>query len=164
MSHASAERTILPRPLRLHLDGTTPRHWITGDPVSTQLFNALSIVFPRGEKMFVEAVRAHKDRVRDPRLVQAVRDFIGQEVNHSRAHVEFNDWLTSLGLPVAEYAANLIKKSVVGAGHADKTQVQAMVRILLPQADVSKADAADALAIAICHAHHRSHRALMASA
>ena len=102
MSHASAERTILPRPLRLHLDGTTPRHWITGDPVSTQLFNALSIVFPRGEKMFVEAVRAHKDRVRDPRLVQAVRDFIGQEVNHSRAHVEFNDWLTSLGLPVAE--------------------------------------------------------------
>jgi crossover junction endodeoxyribonuclease RuvC len=70
----------------------------------------------------------------------------------------------SLGLPVAEYAANLIKKSVVGAGHADKTQVQAMVRILLPQADVSKADAADALAIAICHAHHRSHRALMASA
>lgn len=59
------------------------------------------------------------------------------------------------GLPVAEYAANLIKKSVVGAGHADKVQVQAMVRILLPQADVSKADAADALAIAICHAHHR---------
>jgi crossover junction endodeoxyribonuclease RuvC len=70
----------------------------------------------------------------------------------------------SMGLPVAEYAANLIKKSVVGSGHADKTQVQAMVRILLPQADVSKADAADALAIAICHAHHRSHRALMASA
>jgi crossover junction endodeoxyribonuclease RuvC len=70
----------------------------------------------------------------------------------------------SMGLPVAEYAANLIKKSVVGSGHADKTQVQAMVRILLPQADVSKADAADALAIAICHAHHRSHRALAASA
>lgn len=94
--------TIVPRPLRLTLDGKTPRHWLGGDGVSTQLFNALSIVFPRGEKMFVEAVRAHKDLVTDPALKQAVRDFIGQEVNHSRAHVEFNDWLASLGLPIAE--------------------------------------------------------------
>lgn len=94
--------TIVPRPLRLTLDGKTPRYWLGGDGVSTQLFNALSIVFPRGEKMFVEAVRAHKDLVTDPALKQAVRDFIGQEVNHSRAHVEFNDWLASLGLPIAE--------------------------------------------------------------
>lgn len=71
----------------------------------------------------------------------------------------------SMGLPVAEYAANLVKKSVVGTGHAEKTQVQAMVKIMLPQADFAKsADAADALAIAICHAHHRTHRKLMASA
>jgi crossover junction endodeoxyribonuclease RuvC len=60
------------------------------------------------------------------------------------------------GLPVAEYAANLIKKSVVGTGHADKDQVQLMVKTLLPQADFKDADAADALAIAICHAHHRT--------
>src|SRR5690606_8861422 len=70
----------------------------------------------------------------------------------------------SLGVPVAEYAANLIKKSVVGAGHADKVQVQAMIKILLPKADATSADAADALAIAICHAHHRQHRRLAASA
>lgn len=62
----------------------------------------------------------------------------------------------SLGLPVAEYAANLVKKSVVGAGHADKNQVQLMVKTLLPSADFPTADAADALAIAICHAHHRT--------
>lgn len=62
----------------------------------------------------------------------------------------------SLGLPVAEYAANLVKKSVVGAGHADKRQVQLMVKTLLPAADFSGADAADALAIAICHAHNRT--------
>lgn len=68
----------------------------------------------------------------------------------------------SMGIPVAEYAANLIKKSVVGTGHADKGQVAAMVKVMLPQADVSSADAADALAIAICHAHHRSYRRLMA--
>ena len=59
------------------------------------------------------------------------------------------------GLPVAEYAANLVKKSVVGTGHADKGQIQLMVKTLLPAADFKGADAADALAIAICHAHHR---------
>jgi crossover junction endodeoxyribonuclease RuvC len=58
------------------------------------------------------------------------------------------------GIDIAEYSANKIKKSVVGAGHADKTQVQMMVKVLLPKADFTKADAADALAIAICHAHH----------
>jgi crossover junction endodeoxyribonuclease RuvC len=71
----------------------------------------------------------------------------------------------SMGIPVAEYAANLVKKSVVGAGHAEKAQVQAMVKIILPLADFARsADAADALAIAICHAHHRTHRKLLASA
>lgn len=60
-----------------------------------------------------------------------------------------------LGLQVAEYAPNLIKKSVVGTGHADKAQVKLMVRTLLPAAEISSADDADALAIAICHAHHR---------
>jgi crossover junction endodeoxyribonuclease RuvC len=59
------------------------------------------------------------------------------------------------GLLVAEYAANLVKKSVVGTGHADKGQVGLMVKTLLPVADFKSADAADALAIAICHAHHR---------
>lgn len=58
------------------------------------------------------------------------------------------------GLPVAEYPANTVKKSVVGAGHAAKIQVAAMVRILLPTAGEVSGDAADALAIAICHAHH----------
>ena len=58
------------------------------------------------------------------------------------------------GLPVAEYAANTIKKSVVGYGHADKTQIGHMISVLLPGADVATADAADALAVAVCHAHH----------
>lgn len=59
-------------------------------------------------------------------------------------------------LPVAEYATNTVKKSLVGAGHAGKEQVQAMVRRLLPGCLVEQADAADALAVAICHAHHRA--------
>jgi crossover junction endodeoxyribonuclease RuvC len=60
------------------------------------------------------------------------------------------------GLPVFEYSANLIKKSVVGVGHADKQQVQMMVHRLLPGVALDDADAADALAVAICHAHHAS--------
>lgn len=66
------------------------------------------------------------------------------------------------GLDVAEYAANLVKKTVVGVGHADKKQVQAMIRVLLPRAETRSADAADALAVAICHAQHRGARALLA--
>jgi crossover junction endodeoxyribonuclease RuvC len=63
------------------------------------------------------------------------------------------------GLFVTEYPANLVKKSVVGTGHAEKEQVQAMIKILLPGVEASS-DAADALAVAICHAHHRPATAL----
>jgi crossover junction endodeoxyribonuclease RuvC len=58
------------------------------------------------------------------------------------------------GIPVAEYATRLVKKAVVGTGTAEKAQVQAMLKILLPGAKLAGADAADALAVAICHAHH----------
>jgi crossover junction endodeoxyribonuclease RuvC len=58
------------------------------------------------------------------------------------------------GLDVGEYAARLVKKAVVGVGNADKTQVHAMVARLLPGAKIAGADAADALAVAITHAHH----------
>lgn len=58
------------------------------------------------------------------------------------------------GLAVGEYAPNAVKKTVVGVGHADKGQVEHMVRVHLPGVVIAGADAADALAIAICHAHH----------
>lgn len=59
------------------------------------------------------------------------------------------------GMDVAEYAANRVKKAVVGVGHADKQQVAMMVRTLLPGVAIAGPDAADALAVAICHAHYR---------
>ncbi|MGV2981151.1 crossover junction endodeoxyribonuclease RuvC [Camelimonas sp. ID_303_24] len=59
------------------------------------------------------------------------------------------------GAPVSEYSANKVKKTVVGVGHAEKRQVEAMVRVLLPKATPETADAADALAVAITHAQHR---------
>ena len=62
------------------------------------------------------------------------------------------------GIPVAEYGAKSVKLSVVGTGGADKVQVEEMVRRLLPGSLIRRADAADALAVAICHAHHRASR------
>ncbi len=67
------------------------------------------------------------------------------------------------GLPVAEYAANLVKKSITGTGHAEKQQVAAMLKLLLPLSAASSPDAADALAVAITHAHHRRPPALQAA-
>ncbi len=64
------------------------------------------------------------------------------------------------GLPVAEYPPNLVKKTVVGTGHAAKEQILTMVKVLLPGCGVTVGDAADALAVAICHAQHRRHAAL----
>jgi len=65
------------------------------------------------------------------------------------------------GLAVAEYAPTAVKKALVGGGRAEKAQVEAMVRLLLPGADPAGPDAADALAVAICHAHHAETGRLM---
>ena len=59
------------------------------------------------------------------------------------------------GVSVAEYAPNLVKKTIVGAGHGEKQQIRMMIGVLLPKADPQTEDAADALAIAVTHAHHR---------
>ena len=68
--------------------------------------------------------------------------------------------LAMFGISVSEYAPNQVKKTLVGAGHADKNQISVMLKILLPKAEPKSPDAADALAIAITHAHHRQSTAL----
>jgi len=68
------------------------------------------------------------------------------------------------GLPVAEYAPNLVKKTIVGAGHGEKGQIRMMIGVLLPKADPRSTDAADALAVAVTHAHHRQSRLREAAA
>jgi crossover junction endodeoxyribonuclease RuvC len=74
------------------------------------------------------------------------------KLGHARAAVMLAP--ARCGLSVAEYSPNLIKKAIVGAGHADKSQIAFMVKRLLPTSGDVKADAADALAVAITHAHH----------
>ena len=68
------------------------------------------------------------------------------------------------GIAVAEYAPNLVKKTIVGAGHCEKVQIRMMVKVLLPKADPQSDDAADALAIAVTHAHHRQSAVLRMAA
>jgi predicted metal-dependent hydrolase len=79
-----------------------PRHWVAGDPFETHLFNALSLTFPLGERMFIDSVRAFVDQITDPKLESDVRAFAGQEIQHSREHAAFNAWIASLGLPAKE--------------------------------------------------------------
>ncbi len=67
-------------------------------------------------------------------------------------------------VPVSEYAPNLVKKTIVGAGHCEKSQIRMMIGVLLPKADPQSEDAADALAIAVTHAHHRTSILLKAAA
>ena len=68
------------------------------------------------------------------------------------------------GLRVAEYAPNAVKKTVIGVGHGEKGQIRMMVKVLMPRAEFDTDDAADAIAIAICHAHHRTSPAWRAAA
>src|SRR5207237_1281698 len=70
----------------------------------------------------------------------------------------------SAGVTVAEYAPNLVKKTIIGAGHGEKAQIRVMIGVLLPKAEPRSEDAADALAIAVTHAHHRASKILKAAA
>ncbi|WP_180897746.1 crossover junction endodeoxyribonuclease RuvC [Martelella soudanensis] len=68
------------------------------------------------------------------------------------------------GLKVAEYAPNAVKKAVIGVGHGDKQQIHMMLKVLMPRVQFKGSDAADALAIAICHAHNRGGNRMMKAA
>lgn len=80
---------LIVRDRRFGREGPSQRHWLAGDPVASAWFTALSASFPRGEAMFIDAVKAHRDGVA-PALAEAIRDFVKQEVNHSREHLAFN--------------------------------------------------------------------------
>ena len=103
-----------------------------------------------------------------PRAIAVEQAFVAKDpvaalkLGHARAVALLA--ASQAGLEIAEYAPNQIKKCVVGVGHAGKEQVQAMVKVLLPTAHCHQADAADALAAAITHAHLAGTRARLAAA
>src|SRR5438445_13182467 len=92
---------IQPRNINFGLPDDLPRHWHSGDPYITGFFNGLSLMFPEGERFFVDSVRHFQDRITDPKLREEVRGFCGQEGIHGREHRRYNELLAAQGYPVA---------------------------------------------------------------
>lgn len=99
-SATSANAPIAVRDRRFARTGATPRWWLGNDPFATAVFNSLSISFPRGEAYFVESVRHFRD-LTPPPLAEQIRDFVAQEVNHSREHLAFNRAVAEAGYDIA---------------------------------------------------------------
>lgn len=81
------------------------RHWFGNDPFKSRFFDSVSLLFPDGERYFIESVRGFRKRIEDPKLQEDVKHFIQQEAQHSIAHSKMNDVLESHGLPVTQITA-----------------------------------------------------------
>ncbi|ASP37959.1 metal-dependent hydrolase [Bacterioplanes sanyensis] len=77
-----------------------PRHWFADDAFRSTYMNALSCLFPEGERMFMDAVRAHQNKISDPRLLEQIKGFIKQEAIHGHEHAQYNDYLKKWGYPI----------------------------------------------------------------
>lgn len=87
------------------LEGDIPKYWHGGDAFKTRYFDALSLLFPQGEKFFIDCVRDYKSQVTDPELQAQVKDFTFQEAQHSMVHRRYNDRLADQGVAVADIEA-----------------------------------------------------------
>jgi hypothetical protein len=96
----SVSPTIEVRNLRFETDERIPRYWHGGRRAVTLFYDTLSIFFPDGERFFIASVKAHRDRVSDPRLLDEVKAFIGQEGIHTREHIRYNEMLRAQGYPI----------------------------------------------------------------
>ncbi len=94
------ETPVQQRDIHFDVSGLTPSTWHPEGAHVSHWFNAMSIFFPEGEKMFIESVRKHKHRITDERLAADVKGFIGQEAMHGREHRTYNNWLAQHGYPV----------------------------------------------------------------
>jgi predicted metal-dependent hydrolase len=102
---------IHPRRLEAAIPDPMPRHWHGGDPFKSHLFNAMSVLFPVGERFFIHSVRLFRERITDPVLQEQIRGFIGQEGHHSREHELYNQRLRELGYDV-DYLESGVKRRI----------------------------------------------------
>lgn len=100
---------ITVRDLRFCRDEKPARWWLNGDPIATAWHNALSVAFPRGEAMFIEAVKAHREGA-PPKLEAEIRAFVRQEANHTREHVSFNRAAADAGYDLRPIEADIDAK------------------------------------------------------
>lgn len=99
--HTPDDLAVAPRDIRFDLASAQKGHWLGGDPVGTAVFNALSLTFPDGERMFMDAVKAYRDRL-SGKLLEDAKGFIAQEAIHSREHHHLNSLIDRERYPVAE--------------------------------------------------------------
>ncbi len=101
MSTPATQHPIVPREkLNFGLDGDIPKYWHGGDPFQSRFWDALSIIFPPGEKFFMNCVRDYRDQISDPKLLQDIKDFNKQEAQHSMVHRQDNERLRRQGIDV----------------------------------------------------------------
>ena len=102
---------VRPRQVDFHFPADLPRHWYNDNPYITHVLNALSAVFPEGERFFIETVRHYQPQIKDPALSKDIRGFIGQEAHHGNQHEEFNQLVERHGLPMGRIGA-YVKRSM----------------------------------------------------
>ncbi len=105
-----ADVDVLARDIRFDLAAAKQRHWLGGDPVGTAVFNALSLTFPDGERLFMDAVRHFRPQLKG-KLLDDVRGFIAQEAIHSREHHVLNQLIDRDHYPVAEIEAQVRQRT-----------------------------------------------------
>ena len=95
------QHPIVPREkLDFGLDDSIPKYWFGGDAFKTRFFDAMSLIFPPGEKFFMTCVRDFRDQINDPKLLQDIKDFNRQEAQHGMVHRQDNDRLRKQGIDV----------------------------------------------------------------
>ena len=92
--------SIQPRRIDFALPDVLPRHWHGADAFKTHFFNSMSILFPDGERFFIDSVRHYRPQIHDTEQLALIKGFIGQEGHHSREHIEYNRRLSDLGYDV----------------------------------------------------------------
>lgn len=95
---------VKPRQMDFDFPEEIPRYWFDDNPYITHFLNALSSVFPEGERFFIETVRHYQSQIDDPQLLKDIRGFIGQEAHHGKQHEEFNSLIEKQGYPLSKFS------------------------------------------------------------
>lgn len=111
VSTTPAGLKIRPRHMDFDFPNPLPRHWHSGDAFKSHLFDSMSVLFPDGERFFIDSVRKFRDQISDPELSEQIRGFIGQEGHHSREHLVYSDRLRDLGYDITRME-NRAKKRI----------------------------------------------------
>jgi uncharacterized protein len=105
-----ASVSVQARNIKFGIGPNMRRYWVSGDPFLTHFMNALSVTFPPGERMFMDAVKAVRDRVKNPQTREDIMGFLAQEALHSREHGALNVALHEMGYPVREMEARIAER------------------------------------------------------